>query len=198
MSLGLGGAAAYLHNWMAGSKMYLWYLLYLVPALALTAAWGVDALASRWMRKPWAAAVCLGALVALTAWAAAPSLARLARHDRQPMRQVVAATRGTAPALDASDGGVLTGTFGVSDRQVLSYDPRVEIVREPAALEALVQRARDEGKSLFIFFCGRRETSGRFPETFAAVTGSGRFEKSADLPGLEAFFSYEVWRLKDE
>lgn len=196
----LGAAGLSLaHNLAAGSKMYGWYLLYALPGLAFAILWWPTWAERRRGRAARVAAMAAGiAVVAATAWVTRIPRDRMMRFDRQPIAEVVETIRGTAHAHDrADDGGILTGTFGVSDRQVFSYDPRAAVVREPAELEALVAEARRSGKVLFVYFCGREATRDRHAETFAAVTGSGDFEKVGELAGLEWFFSYEIWKLKD-
>ncbi len=191
------------HNMATHPKMYGWYLLFLLIGFVLAAPWGAVWITGggggggRFGRIPAIASVTV--MIAGFAALTADPRRRLTRFDRQPIAAVVAHTRGEPHAFNIDDdGGILTGAFGVSDRQLFSYDPRVRIIREPDELKALIKEARSSGKQLYVSFCGQSATRLRHPDTFNIVTASGQFEKSADLPGLEAFFSYEIWRLKKQ
>ncbi len=189
-----GALLAYLHNGIGHTEMYGWYLLYTAPALALSLAM-LAAAAGR--VRGWAGGVAMAATVLGYGYLTAPPRAQMASAERQPMAQVVEMVRGRAhDFLDPDDGGVLTGSFGVSDRQVQSYDPRVEVVETRAELASLVAKAGASGKTLYVYFCGRTETAERNPDVLALIDEPTIFEKVADVPGFEAYFSYEIYRLK--
>ena len=114
--------------------------------------------------------------------------ARFVQHDRQPIRQAVASYRDEYPEA-------LAITFGVSDRQLHSYDPRAKLVANREELEAALTEARADKRPCFAVICGPLESLARQPELTKRVRESGDFKSHATLPGLEAMFSYEVWRL---
>lgn len=197
---------AYGHNEVSDSKMFVWYLLYAVPALALCLARAVSppvapvvpgtALDGAAARRRWMGAAALVLVVAGYGWLSADPRRRLATHDRQPMAEAVRLARGAAHSGVLAESPVLTATFGVSDRQIQSYDPRVEILGEVADLDALRREAEGRGIPLFVYICGPPDSRARRPDLFAAVAESGEFEKVADVPGLEPYFSYALYRLR--
>jgi len=187
-----GGALSYLHNELGDTQTFSWYLVYLVVGLVISLAWVADVAAGKWRRF---AVVPVGLIVAGYGFLVWAPINLVAHTDRQPMAAVAERVRGERHAFGQGDGGVLTGTFGVSDRQMLTYDPRVQLLKEQADLEVLVRRAREQGKVLYIYFCGEAESRGRCPEIMRAVTGGERFEKMADIRGVEAYYSYQIYRL---
>lgn len=180
-----GGLLAVAHNALAGQSMLSWYLLYLIVPLCLAVPLACHWLAP-WPEKTAGPFILLAA--ALYGLATQDARARFIRHDRQPIRQTVASYREAHP--DA-----LAAVFGVSDRQIASYDPRALVVASAGDLETLIAKARAERRPLFAVLCGRSASRERRPDLAARVLDSGDFKPHATLPGLEAMFSYEVWRL---
>lgn len=181
----LGGLLAVAQNWLVGQSMLSWYLLYLLLPLCLAVPVACHAL------LPWAEKTAPGMIVILVALfgvATQDARARFTQHDRQPIRQAAASYRDEYPEA-------LAVTFGVSDRQLHSYDPRALVVPNLEDLEARVTEARADRRPLFAVICGPLETLARQPELTRRVRESGDFKLHATLPGLEAMFSYEVWRL---
>jgi hypothetical protein len=87
----------------------------------------------------------------------------------------------------------MTGTFGVSDRQALSYDPQVRILKTPLDLQNLLVEAQMLNKQVFIYFCGERESQARAKDLYDRVTKSDDFELLTEKKGTEAMFSYTIW-----
>jgi hypothetical protein len=129
-------------------------------------------------------------VVAGYALATADKRDRIVRVDRQPMRQAIAAIHDNHPRT-------LTAVFGVSDRQTQSYDPRVRILKHEPDLDQVVEDAVRMNIPLFVYFCGRTESGRRAPELMARVLDESSFQLVRTLPGLEAMFSYELWRLRE-
>jgi hypothetical protein len=107
-------------------------------------------------------------------------------HDRQPIRQTVEAIYDKKPAA-------LTGVFGVSDRQAQSYDPEVAILEKPQDVDALLAKGKTEGRPVFVYFAGLRESASRSPELMKRVAQSPDFVPFKDMKGLEAMFSYHIY-----
>ncbi len=185
-SLAAGGLLAIGHNALAGQSMLSWYLLYLTIPLCVAVP-----VACLWLapggEKTGGLVVLL--VVALYGLATEDARARFAHHDRQPIRQTVASYREDYPEA-------LAVVFGVSDKQIESYDPRALVVEEVASLDRIIAQARADKRPLFAVMGGRSASRARVPEVTARVLDSGEFMQHASLPGLEAMFSYEVWRLK--
>ena len=181
----LGGLIAIAHNIAAGQSMLSWYLLYLLLPLCLAIPLACHAL------LPWSDRTAPGAimlLVALFGITTKDARSRFVEHDRQPIHDAVASYREQYPEA-------LAITFGVSDRQLHSYDPRAVVVEKPEQLEALIRLAREDKRPLMAVICGGATTQERLPELTQRVTTSGDFKSHAQLPGLEAMFSYQIWRL---
>ncbi len=111
---------------------------------------------------------------------------RFIEHDRQPIRETVEAVREKHPEA-------LTGSFGVSDRQSQSYDPEVHILAKPADVDALLAKGQQEGRPVFIYFAGLRESTNRAPDLMKRVALSEDFRLYKEFKGLEAMFSYRIY-----
>ena len=185
---------SYAHNRLADNPTMPWYLLFAV--LAFAAGLGAVLPGRRGLVPTLSAAV----LAIVFAWAVAPANLGLATVPRQPLREVATVLRGTAPTYGVlGDTRILTATFGTSAKRLRSYDPRIEVLRSPAGLDALLDRARRDQVPLRIAFCGRRLalTAPESPEDQLLVRrvedpASG-FRLIAEPQGLEELFSYHVW-----
>ena len=185
---------SYAHNRLADNPTMPWYLLFAV--LAFAAGLGAVMPGRRGMVPTLSVAV----LAIVFAWAVAPANLGLATVPRQPLREVATVLRGTAPTYGVlGDTRILTATFGTSAKRLRSYDPRIEVLRSPAGLDALLDRARRDQLPLRIAFCGRRLalTAPESPEDQLLVRriedpASG-FRLIAEPQGLEELFSYHVW-----
>jgi hypothetical protein len=121
---------------------------------------------------------------------------RFRAHARQPLRETVAWIRAQAPQA-------VTATFGVSDRQTLSYDPKVRVLEKSADLGEAARAAAAAQQPLFVYFCGETESARRRAELMDALKNGLReagapaasFSKAAEFSGHEAMFSYQIWRL---
>lgn len=181
----VGGLMAVAQNALVGQSMLSWYLLYLLLPLCLAIPVACHALLP-WAEKTAPATIVL--LVALYGLATQDARARFVQQDRQPIRQAVTSYRDAYPEA-------LAITFGVSDRQLHSYDPRAKLIANREELEAAITEARTVKRPCFAVICGPLESLSRQPELTKRVRESGDFKSHATLPGLEAMFSYEVWRL---
>jgi hypothetical protein len=185
-SIVFGGLLGIAHNALSGQSMLSWYLVYLTLPICL-----VIPLACYWL-MPWpekTAGPAILLVVALYGLATQDARSRFVQHDRQPIRQTVASYREAHPEA-------LAVVFGVSDRQIESYDPRAIPITTPAELEPLIAQARADKRPLFAVFAGRTASSQRSPDLLTRITSSPDFKAHARHPGLEAMFSYEVWRLQ--
>ena len=189
----IGGVLGFIQLRANSAPAFGWYLLYTLPPVILLIAWSTD-----WRGRFRAAggvfAVVLVLGYAVVTW---DTRMELASVPRQPMREAVAAMRGESPAFGETDGGILTGVFGVSDGMLRLYDPRVRRVKEPDVMEALIAEAKESQKTLRIAFAGKDYAKRRDPECYEMVVESGSFVQIADLPGIEQMFSYEVWELAE-
>jgi len=184
VALILAAALAFLHNFIQGTPMVVWYLLYVLIALALMLPLG---LTFKSRRFPWLSPVLIALFVTAYGTATWDANLRQRAYDRQPMRQTVAYIRSEAP--DA-----LTAIFGVSDRQTRCYDPHVKVLTSEADLQASMDEARSRNLPLYVYYCGDLESGTRRPDVMKRLKG-GDFQFLKLLPGLEELFSYRVYKM---
>lgn len=180
----IGGAALYAHNAWEDHPAVIWYLLFLLVPLALAAPFAIARLSPM---SPRISGPLVLVLFSAYAFATRDVRDRIVSHDRQPMRQAVASVRDSRPEA-------ATAVFGVSNRQTLSYDPRARVMTGEADVDAAVAAANAEGRPLFVYFCGRTESGSRHPDIMKRLDDPSQFKLASKHPGLEAMFSYEVWR----
>lgn len=180
--IGLGGALAF---WQAGVQHqpnFAWYYIYLVIPAVL-------AVALACVRLQLLPALIVILIVGFFGKATELPRSLFITNDRQPIKETVAALREKHPEA-------LTGTFGVSDRQVLSYDPQVHLLSTPADVDKLLALGQQLNVPVFVYFCGVTETTNRKPELVKRVAASEDFLPYKQFKGLEAMFTYHtfVWR----
>ena len=182
-----GGAIAFAEHALKEGPLLIWYLIFMLVPFVLA-----PALALAWVLRAREAVIApvLVVLVALFAAATSDQRGRMVRHDRQPIRQAVAAIRDERPEAT-------TAVFGVSNNQTKSYDPRVRVLSSEADLDGVIADAASEGRPLYVYFCGRTVSGQRHPDIMKRVLDETVFEKVSDVPGLEAIFSYEIWKKKN-
>ena len=181
------GVLFYAHNAIAGNPAHGWYLIFLLPmfALALPAAAEV---AIHGRNQP----VVVGVMVAIVigyGFLVGEQLQKLREHDRQPIRQTVAKINELAGSQTP-----LTGVFGTSDRQVKTYDPEVRILQKAEDVDLLVLEGQAKKRPVFIYYCGDVISWRKRPEVVQRIASDRRFERIAYLPGLEAMYSYRIFR----
>ncbi len=182
LGLTLGGALAF---WQAGVQHqpnFAWYYIYLVIPAVL-------AVALACVRLQLLPALIIVLMVGFVGKATELPRSIFSKNDRQPMRETVAALREKHPDS-------LTGTFGVSDRQVQSYDPNVHLLNTPEDVDKLLAQGKELNVPVFVYFCGVTETTKRKPEMVKRVASSEDFLPYKQFKGLEAMFTYHtfVWR----
>jgi hypothetical protein len=172
-------------NGLSRSPMVVWYLLPVLPGWVLAQAFLIARLAMS-SRAGRFGGVAAGAII-LVVWMAttAPIRHAIAETDRQPMRQAAVFAAENLP-------GALTGAVGVSDRQMLIYDPRVSILKTSDDLDALEQRAAAAGKPIVIFCCGLGETRRRAPDVLGRLERDS-YVRADEIPGIEEMFSYHLF-----
>jgi hypothetical protein len=193
-------AAAYLQNYLSGTPMVVWYLVYVIVPASLALPLGVLTLKPRRIQNPWANIAVLTAIYGLIA---VPAAMVLRDHPRQPMREAVAFVR-------SQDKDATTGAFGVSDKQLASYDPHSVVLESADDLRALEGSAARSGHPLFIYVCGQLEAERRNPELMHIIDPGlqptagreqgdavAKFKLAAEFPGTEAMFSYRVYRAEN-
>ena len=197
----VAGLLAVGHNALNHSPMMTWYLLYLIPLLALSLAFAGSWLARKFPTVPLIQSAPL-VIAALYAATVLPGLERIRAVPSHTLRQAVLAARGAAPAPANSADTTLTATLGTGAGQHESYDPRVKEINEPAELEALIQQADRESRRLVVYFAdawglahprpGKEKNTG-WPEILKLVQAGDRFRKIGDFPATQAMWSTTAW-----
>ena len=188
----LGGALMLVHSVMKETIIFGWYMIFILIPFCLAVSWTADFVAPKLSRKyAWflLLTLCLYVLVV------ADPLHRIRTYQRQPIRQVVEIARGTGYSGGlANDQNTITGTFSTSARQVLSYDPWVNLINSKEEFEQLRAEAKRTQKSLVIYFANDERAHEDQPEIYRILTESGEFTKTKELLGLEAMFRYSIYK----
>lgn len=181
------------HNAVAELAFYGWYAQYFMLGFAVALGFAAD-IGKKIAPAPVRAVASVG-LLCLYAWLAARPLDTIRSHDRHPMRQAVAAARGETPAIDRRHAAVLTAAVGSGANQIRTYDPRVRWIKTTDDLENAIQTARASAKPLVIYACGLSKLRQDQPGLAAILDHPGQFEPGEYLPGQEAFWSFQLFRL---
>lgn len=191
----LAAGLAIVHNALSGAPFLTWYLLYLLPLFALSLVWAARGLMALQPRALTSLPLIFAVLFSLFT---ASALGKMMHIPRQPIREVVAAMRGSAPALGKADPKILTASFGDGARQMLSYDPRLRLLKSPADLEALIHLAINSQQPLFLCLRGPAAMAQENPVLLQAVTGDPRWQRLPPVLGMEAMLSYDLYRFAPE
>lgn len=211
-----GGALCIAQNWATSSPVLVWYLLPVLPGMALIFGHETEFADAAWP-KPlrWLADGAEATVLAACLFAWAACSIPMAALPRQPMREAAQAVHAPefAPVLlrlcsgfqipekqaeeppslsmEIPPASRLTGAIGISDQQMPLYDPTITIVKTVADLEALETRAAAEKKEIYLSVCGWELARQRQPELMARLD-SGSYEAVGGLPGWEDMFSYRI------
>ena len=194
-TLSLATLLAIVHNALSGAPFLTWYLLYLLPLFALSLVWAARGLMALHPRALTSLPLIFAVLFSLFT---ASALGKIMHIPRQPIREAVAAMRGSAPALEQADPKILTASFGDGARQMLSYDPRLRILKSPADLETLIQVAITSQQPLFLCLRGPAAMAQENPALLQAVTNDPRWQRLPSVLGMEAMLSYDLYRFAPE
>lgn len=180
-------------------EFYSWYLFFLLAGLVLFTASVLVALEGNPAASPKRRAILASAAVLLVVAHAALAwkpLGLIRGHDRQPMRQAVAAVRGEDRAYDIKHEALLTASTGSGNGQLKSYDPRMRPCDTVEELDAVIAEARASGKPLAVYVCGSRNLKRKTPDLHAKLEDPSLFEKGVYLKGLEEYWGYQILHLK--
>lgn len=188
VAIAVAGVLSIIQNMLSGESLLVWYLLYLTIPICLAIPFALSRIFARAEAFGGLATLAVITLFGITTQ---PARAIFAWQDRQPIRAVAQAAHDRHPEA-------ITAVFGVSDRQTLSYDPRVRILKSQADLDAVIAEARRDRRAAYVYYCGTSESGNRLPDVMKTVQDATLFEPVADFPGTEAMFSYHLFRLKPE
>jgi hypothetical protein len=168
---------------------FLFFALALVPPVL---AVGVDALAARLggrRRGGLAAALALAVAVAGFAWAVLPALRSYAEHPFSGMRDAAAFVASSPDAAGALRAGV-----GLGGDTVRVYDPGVLHVETGDDLRGLCERARAEGRPLYVLYGYQGRNRLRHEDVFARLDDPRLFEPLGRFDAIAPEFVYRVLR----
>jgi hypothetical protein len=193
----LPGPITYALGRLRGDNIYVWYMVFVLPSLAVLLAVGFFSLVPRRLGPRLAAAVTVVAAAGFLSghfWLT--GAARTALHARsfKPARESVELTR---PSLDPhapGHRGILT--LGYRDPVPPYYDPWMQSIEEAAEVRAFMERADAEGLELFVNFGYLGRIARHQPELLALVEDDERFEKVAVLHGFEPPWTRAVYRYR--
>lgn len=184
-----GAAAALLQNAQVHGPLLPWHVQYLLPLYCLAVIW-LASLAPK--RLTWLSiAVVLGSII-LTQ----EPRSRMSHVPRQPIREVAQWARNEVAVPTGRAETCLTGTFGTSDRQALSYDPRVRIIQTADDLKNLTTEATQRKLPLRVYYCDRDRAENEDGAIVAELDRMELWEPLTRLPGMERKYSYRIfeWR----
>ncbi len=185
-------------------ELLTWYLVYLLPVLAVLCAVAVTpcpGAASTWRlgRRSGGLAMAWGAVgaVALTGFAAlgAPMIKDFQRYPRENLKRAWKMTRGAHEARGfAQPSVVYTGWLW---RNSWVYDPRGDMyVRTKETLETKMNLAR-RADGEFYMIVGMRDLSEALcPDVMTALRDPAQFDHLGTLWGVEPLNTLEVYRMR--
>ena len=173
-----GGALLTLIYCTAKGIVFLkWYTLFLLPGLLLLLAAGLTA---RLKNQPprWRGLLLLPLVLC---WI--PSLLPYLSQSRENLRGAVALARGTA--FPASLGNPHQTLYAVLWSESPIYDHGAVTLKTTADLDALVSRARQENRPLFVAHGHTGQARASAPELLNQLENPSQFHPPAVLPGLD-------------
>jgi hypothetical protein len=175
-----------------GIHLLEWYVVGALPGLLAVAgtglAWAAGAVSARWNAG---LAVTLVALfLAGFGWVNRGSWRTLWLDPIAPIRESVLLTRPSTNPLDPTAGAILTASH-LAPPHV--YDPRAAVFKSADELRALINRAHQSGKPLFVNQSYTSLTITEEPEIAALLFDPALF-KHTTLHGVEPMFTRDVFR----
>ena len=172
-----GALLIWIYCSVKGIVFLKWYAIFLLPALLLILASGWNHLLKS--RAPaWQAVVLLPLLAAW--W---PGLICYTRQGRENLRGVVEQARGTLyPASLCNPAKTL---YGITWSESAVYDPSAIPLKDGTALVALVARARQDNRLLFVAHGHLPQARQNAGDILAILQDSSRFGPAAIFPGLD-------------
>lgn len=186
----LGAVLATVAAMITKTPFVSWYLIYILPLFCLALPWVACWAPKRLAIVPF---VIAGVYFIMTQ---APR-DRMTQATRQPLREVAQYARAEKLVPTGTDAKTVTATFGTSDLQIKSYDPRsIELDDKDApSLQSLMDAARANGTPLVVYFCDRAkaENNPKLAALLGQLDDPANWRREARLPGMETKYSYEVF-----
>ncbi len=179
-----------------GNLLYVWYLIYALPAFVAWVALGIDGAGAALARQhprlgQYASVAAFVIFLALYLPATQTQRSTLRQYPVEPQRDSVLLTRPTLDPHDPVQKTVLTGTvtFGAE-----MYDPLARAVLTMPELEGLMSEADRAGCPLFMNFGSEGFARATAPEVVNTIEHSGRFDLVRRLHGLDVQNTRVVYR----
>ncbi len=178
----------------AGNILYPWYLMLVLPGLALMVGVGLES-AMSWARRLWLGWVIAPIVLGFFGWAVHRQNSLLRSQSVEPNRESVCAMRTERNPRNGHLGDVRTLAFVMHTR---GYDPAAHFVHDLAELQAELARVDAAPKPCFVHFADRPLAWKTYPEIMRFIEGSGLFEPLPPFLGLYEPSTRLVYRYKGE
>jgi Dolichyl-phosphate-mannose-protein mannosyltransferase len=181
-------------SWAFGNYLFEWYLLFLLPGVIVLTAVGLDRARQTVSQKSRSLAfsiiiVFFAAYITLTT----PQRRWLLHRPLQQIRESAEITRPVLDPLAKANQDILTASFiGPPD----PYDANIIIFRSVRELAAIIARADEQDKPLFVNFGFLTTAQMRFRPILNLINDPAFFEKVAELQGFDPINDRYVYRYK--
>ncbi len=177
---------------MSGNVLYIWYLIYALPALiafvALALDWGGHLLKKH---PRWGSATAFVLFAAFYIPATAAQMQTLRTHPIEPQRDSVQLTRPTLNPYALENKNIITATVAFGTKM---YDALQIELESADQLRELMAEADRTGKPLFINFGSENFSRHVAPETVQIIEQSGAFTLVQRLYGMDVQNTRVVYR----
>lgn len=192
----VAGLLAFLHTRLSGNFLFSWYLLYVLPALAVLFFLGIEVIAclvagSQFRRIITSTALSLIVVISYGFWTS-QTRQIMKTIPRQPLREAIQAARVAAP-------NPLIATTGVSSRQFSSYCPELQPIDEASEsdnlelIEEMLSKADAQRRPLIVIFSGGKLRKIQDATLYARLAKSDDFNFTKTVTGHEDFFEVELF-----
>lgn len=184
-ALAIPGPFLYAISLARGDRFYPWYVVFVLPGLALLVAVGLRALVE-WIPRGRAAlaaqALAMAALLAIFCVTTQTPRRAMRAGSIIPERESVLVTRPSFDPEAPENQAILTASFF---QPPAYYDPLYRWITEPEGLTAVMAEADRRGVPLFVNIGRPHGARKEEPELWARVEDPSLFERVAVLHGLE-------------
>ncbi len=186
----LPGPLLVLQSLLRDDHLYVWYVIFVLPPLALLISIGLTTAATENGRRFLHGAAIAG-FVGMLLFLAEPSHRIQWERSFYPLRESVELTREDRDPFSKTNKGIVTVGWVSAPTY---YDPLNQEIETPKELNRLVRRARKGKIELYVNLGRIRMARKRYPEMTRRVEEGGEFERVALVPGFTEDRTRHVWR----
>lgn len=190
----LPGPLTYAMGVIQEANLYIWYLVFVLPSLALLVGLGLTTLAPPRVARGALTAVVVLAFVGAHLWLTEPARTALLERSFKPGRESVLLTRPMIDPAAPANEKIVTAHY--RDFTPLYYDPGMLQIESAERLRRLMRHVDEEGLELYMNFGRRRRVGKREPEMLALIENPEFFEKVAVLHGFAPPWTRHVFRYR--